>query len=174
MTTFPETHNPLLANYFQFVLNRVPNMVYFCQSAILPGVVSTMDFQPTSLGYPIKVPTGATRFEDLTLTFKVDENLTNWLEIKNWAEGLGNYSDDADTLPYHNVRNLVKNGKTSEGRLLITNSSYKPKFAVNFRRLFPLSLSGIQFRATEVESVEVVGTVIFSFTDYTVEKLVNP
>ena len=166
MATNPVTHNALLINYFQFVLDRVPNMAYFCQSANLPGIVFGMADQPTTLGLPVKVPTGAFRFEDLELVFRVDENLKNWREIHTWIKTIGNYETDIDTLPYTQ--------QTSDAHLIITNSNYRPKISVNFRHVFPTSISGLMFNTTAQDSFEMTASVKFAFTGYEIEDLVTP
>jgi len=160
------SNNPLLLNYFQFILDRVPNIVYFCQAANLPGIGYGVAEQPTTLGHPVKVPTGAFRFEDLELTFRVDENLTNWKEIHNWIKTTGNYNDDANTLPYPQ--------KTSDATLLITNSSYKPKIKVHFKHIFPQYLSGINFVVNAPIAAEAIATVKFAHTGYEIETLETP
>jgi len=166
MATDPVTHNALIVNYFQFALSRVPNMVYFCQSANLPGLGFGTAEQPTILGHPVKVPTGAFRFEDLDLTFRVDENLANWREIHSWIKTIGNYESDETTLPY--------NEKTSAASLLITNSSYRPKISINFRHVFPIYLSGLKFNTTAQDSFEMTATVKFAFTGYEIQDLITP
>lgn len=160
------SNNPLLVNYFQFILDRVPNIVYFCQAANLPGIGYGVAEQPTSLGHPVMVPTGAFRFEDLELTFRVDENLTNWREIHSWIKTTGNYSDDANTLPYPE--------KTSDATLLITNSAYKPKIKIHFKHLFPQYLSGINFVVNAPIAAEAIATVKFAHTGYEIETLETP
>jgi hypothetical protein len=162
----PDTHNALLVNYFQFILDRVPNMVYFCQTANLPGIGFGVADQPTSLGHPVKIPTGAFRFEELELTFRVDENLNNWLELHDWIRTTGNYTSDQSTLPYSQ--------KTSGATLLITNSSYKPKIKIQFKHVFPQFVSGIKFAVNTPTSVEALATVKFAHTGYTIERLETP
>ena len=163
MTEIAVTHNALLVNYFQFVLERVPNMTYFCQSANLPGIVFGSVEQPTVLGHPVKVPTGAFRFEDLELTFRVDENLTNWREIHSWIKSIGNYDSDLGNLPYSE--------KTSSANLIITNSKYKPKWSIHFAHVFPTALSGLLFNTTAQDSFEMSATVKFAFTGYEIEQV---
>lgn len=170
MAGYTGSHNPLLANYFEFILDRVPNMVYFCQSANLPGIMSQTDVQTTSLGYPVIIPVGNFRFENLELTFKVDENLLNWLEIFGWMRKIGNFGKSCESLPYSGSGGeLTKT--TSNASLLLTNSTYKPKIKVNFNNLFPVSLSGIQFSTALPESMEVVATVQFAFSGYDIVRL---
>jgi len=168
-----DASNPLLINYFQFVMDRVPNLVYFCQSANLPGIGFGVVDQPTTLGHPVKVPTGAFRFEDLELTFRVDENLNNWIELQNWIATAGNYYDDSNTLPYYSDTpgQLIK---TTDATLLITNSSYQPKIKVHFKHVFPQYVSGINFVVNAPVSTEAIATVKFAHTGYTIERLETP
>jgi len=166
MSGFTGSHNPLLVNYFQFILDRVPNMVYFCQSVNLPGIGFGTADQPTIYGHPVKIPTGAFRFEELELSFRVDENLTNLLELHTWIRTTGNYTSDCNTLPY--------NQKTSDATLLITNSSYAPKLKVHFKHVFPQYVSGINFVVNAPTAVEAIATVKFAHTGYTIERLESP
>lgn len=159
----PENHNALLVNYFEFSLTRIPNIVYFCQSANLPGMKFFETEQPTIFSHPIKVPVGAVRFDPLVIGFKVDENLKNWLEIHNWMKDNSNYSGN-------DMKNSYLN-QASNATLLISNSTYKPKIKVVFRRLFPVELSQIAFNTITPDSMEAVATATFSFTDYNIEYL---
>jgi hypothetical protein len=170
MAGYTGSNNPLLANYFEFVLDRVPNMVYFCQGANLPGVVYGTSVQPTTLGIPVTIPIGNYRFENLQLSFKVDEDLKNWLEIYNWMKGNGNLDQTCNSLPYNAIGSSL--GKTSSnGSLIVTNSSYKPKLKITFNNLFPVTLSGILFSSILPESAEVLATAEFAFTNYKIETL---
>lgn len=170
----PNSQNPLLVNYFRFELERVPNMVYFCQTVNLPGIGFGVANQPTTLGHPVKVPTGAFRFEDIELSFRVDENMANWLEIHEWIKTAGNYTDDINTLPYHKSikpDGTVILGKTSDATLYITNSAYNDKLKVHFKRVFPQFLSGIEFSVSSPSSMEAIAKVKFSHTGYDIEHI---
>ena len=166
MAGYTGSHNAIQTNYFQFVLDKVPNLVYFCQAVNLPGIQFGTFEQPTILSHPILSPVGSVRFEELVMVFKVDEELKNWLEIHNWILEMSHYIDHNTIKPWQSQR--------YGGKLLITNSAYKPKFSVSFRAMFPISLSGIPFATNTPDSTEALATVKFGFSDYTVEKLVNP
>lgn len=161
--TGPVTHNPLLANYYELTLDRIPNIVYFCQSVNLPGLAAGVTEQPTIFAYPVKLAVGSVSFEDFSITFKVDENLNNWKEIYNWIRETTNYNTNTNKLNYKE--------HWSDATLLITNSSYKPKIKVTFNKIFPIALTGIQFSSVLPESTEVSATVQFGFTDYLIENL---
>jgi len=166
MTGYTGSHNPLLVNYFEFSLDRVPNLVYFCQTIKLPGIGFGSADQPTILGYPVKVPTGAFRFEELDLGYRVDENMFNWTELYNWIKTSGNYIDDSNTLPYKS--------KTSGASLYITNSAYKRKIEIRFKQVFPIYIGGIQFQVNTPTSIEALSTVKFAHTGYEITRLANP
>jgi len=165
MAGYTGSHNPLLVNYFQFSLDRSPGLVYFCQTVNLPGIVFGTAEQPTTMGHPVVIPTGAFRFKDLELTFRVDENLKNWTEIYDWIRTSGNYVSDESTLRY--------NKKTSGASLLITNSTYAPKIRVDFKHVFPKILGDIKFGVNTQYSTEVLSTVVFAHTGYTTTVLAN-
>ena len=67
---------------FKFALGRYPDVIYFCQSAGLPGVnISTIPFIT-----PLKdldAPGDEVTFDDLTFKFIVDENNILWIIIRN-------------------------------------------------------------------------------------------
>jgi hypothetical protein len=183
MAGFTGSHNPLLANYFDFVLDRVPNMTYFCQAANLPGLAFGVVEQPTSLGFPIKIPSGAYKFQDLEITFKVDENMNNWLEIWRWMKSSGNYgtisgptSFTKDPITGQYTVPTCSNDysdKTSNATLSLTNSVFTPRISVSFKNLFPISLTGLQFSTGLIESAEVTATATFTFTSYDILTLEN-
>ena len=163
----PETHNGILPNYFQFKLEKIPNIVYFCQSVNLPGIRKLEVDQPTILSHPIRSPVGAIRFEDLVMTFKVDENLFNWLEIHKWIQEMSNYTDDTSFIKQWDEQRY-------DGELIILNSRYLPTLQVKFRKLFPIKLDGLAFNTVSSDSVELFCTVTFAYSDYAIERFVNP
>lgn len=166
MAGYTGSHNPLLVNYFQFSLDRTPKTVYFCQTVNLPGIQFGTAEQPTVLGHPVVIPTGAVRYNNLELTFRVDEDLKNWTELYDWIRTTSNYTSDESTLQY--------NKKTSGASLLITNSAYIPKIRVDFKHVFPRILSDIKFGVNTQFSAEVLATVAFAHTGYTTTVLANP
>jgi hypothetical protein len=162
--TGPLSNNALIGNYFQLQIDKIPNVVWFCQSANIPGIKLGEFEQPTTLSHPIRSPVGAIRFDDLDLIFRVDENLKNWLEIHNWLKEMSNYTNDTSFMkPWNQQR--------SYGVLKVTSSSYRPKIEVKFSALFPISLGGIQFSTVDSDSKEMIAAVKFAYSDYDVRIL---
>ena len=86
----PDSTNPLQPTSFRFSLNKTPEAVYFCQSANLPGLSKAAVTQ-SNVFSDIKQPGDRIEFDDLTITFIVNEDLGNWIELKNWITSLAPY-----------------------------------------------------------------------------------
>lgn len=165
--TGPATNNPLISNYFQLEIAKIPNTIWFCQAVVIPGIKFNEVDQPTILSHPIRSPVGALRFDDFVISFKVDENLKNWLEIHNWIKEMSHYTNDTSFMKsWHTQR--------TNGMLRTTSSSYNPKIQVNFTGLFPIDLGGLMLNTVEPDSKEIIATVKFAYSDYDINVLVNP
>ena len=154
------TINTLGINYFHFELQRIPTVVYNCTEASLPNLTMAAAEQPTTLGIPVKRPIGKYNFEDLTITFMVDENLVNWLEIYRWMRALGNIDDDCTN------NSLSFNSWMTTATLYLTKGTYKDNRKVIFHEIFPVGLSGLKFTSTAVSAAPQYATAIFSYTYY--------
>lgn len=158
---YPSNISNLLPTYYRFMLTRLPNVTFFCQSASLPSVTMTEVQMPTPF-VPIKAPSKM-EFDDLSITFVVDENMNNWLEIFNWMRSVTNVED------YEEFRK--PNTHLTTANLLILNSSKQPKMSVNFEGLYPKNLSSVEFSSTIVDPEPIVCTAMFGYRSYNVEIL---
>ena len=120
----------------------------------------SLQSNPTAMD--IKRPGTRHVFGDLSVTFVVDEDMKNWLEIYNWIRDLSN-----DTNAYSDI--LREDQKTSSALLTVFNSAYKPIIKVYFYHLFPTSLSGIDFDATLPSVDAVAAAATFTFTHYEIQ-----
>ena len=73
---------------FKFTTTRAPKADFFSQSATIPGINLGTAVQSNYLR-DLPVPGDKLVFNDFDLTFFVDENLENYLEIERWMRGLG-------------------------------------------------------------------------------------
>jgi len=158
----PESDNPMLPTFFKFSLLRTPNTSYFCQATALPGVNLPSVIQ-TSTFTSIKHPGGRAEYGDLTLNFVVDENLNNWLEIHDWIMGI------STTYDFNHMVDLPAD-HYSDGTLVVTNSSMKPKYIVKFYNMFPNSISDLTFDSTDVDAAPLTATATFSYDYYEIER----
>jgi hypothetical protein len=125
------------------------NVEYFCTSANLPSIslpsVSTnyRNIYPNMSGESLK-------YDPLSITFIVDEELKNYLEIYNWI--------------YHNARE--NDTKYRDMTLsILTNQNTKNK-QVQFMSVIPTSLSAIEFNTQTTEIEYLSCTVEFVYTAF--------
>ena len=158
---------------FKFILNRAPKVVFFSNQANIPGLNLGVAEQPTYLT-DIPRPGDKLQFQDLTLRFLVDEDLENYLEIQHWLRGLGfpeslkeiydwekqNPNAPASTLNY-----------TCDGTLNVLTSSQVANFKVKFLDMFPVSLSDLDFDATDSDIDYLTANVTFKYTIYNITDL---
>ena len=92
INTQPENKNMLSPTGFRFVLNRTPNVNYFTYSVPIPTLsLGEIDVENPNVRVPN--PGDKLRYEPLSIRFRVDEDLSNYLEIHNWLVSLG-YPED--------------------------------------------------------------------------------
>ena len=173
-----DNRNFLAPTGFKFSLKRSPGVAFFCNQANIPSLDLGIAIQPTYLK-DIDVPGDKIQFGDLTLRFLVDEDLVNYMEIQNWIRGLG-YPESVqefDRLENEAVLpgNFGRAGDNiySDGTLQILSSNLVAKFNVNFKDMFPYSLSTITFDATDTDIEYFTADVSFKYTIYNLTDLSN-
>ena len=160
------TNQPTNLNYlspvnFDLQINKLPKTRYFCTGVTLPNVIMSEVTQHTTLAVQSSVPGDKITFDPLSVTFVVDEDMTNYREIYDWimAVGPGFDSDDFST--------LINSTKTSKGTfssgnyenmysdttLIINTSSNNANIEFMFEDCFPTSLGGIE-SSTNTDGVE--------------------
>lgn len=154
---------------FKFTLARRPKVAFFCNSARIPEISFQTNVQPTYLK-DLDIPGEKLTYGDLYLKFLVDEELENFMEIHNWLTGLG-YPETTGQ-----YRDLITNDNGlldpkeafSDGSLLILDSNYREKYVVKFKDLFPVSLSSLEFDATQTDINYFTAEVTFKYTVYNI------
>ena len=134
--------------------------------------------QPTYLR-DIPTPGDKIEFGDLSIRFLVDEDLVNYMELQRWIRGLGfpdSLKDFADLEKEAVIKPRFANRGDniySDGTLQILSSNLVAKFNVNFKDLFPVSLSTITFDATDTDVEYFTAEATFKYTIYDLTDLEN-
>jgi len=158
---------------YKFTLARTPNLNYNIQRINLPGItLSTTKIANPFVPIPI---TGKITYNQLNATFKVNEDLDNYLEIHNWMTALGSdddFTDYATLKENQNVRNKnITNGLTSDLNLSIMTSSMNPNISVNFHDCFPIELTDLQFNSSDASLEYIEASVSFVYLRYKITQL---
>jgi hypothetical protein len=156
----PKELNQLNVVSFQTNFTRLPNVDFFCQRVNIPAVSLGLLTQATPL-HDIPTEGDTLVFEQMTMNFIVNEDLSNYLEVYDWLISLGfpdnnnqfNLKDSALTA------NINETFKSDMNLILQTNKS-NPNFSITFKDTFPISLGSIELdvAATSLEPIIVDAT----------------
>lgn len=162
LTSQPADTNFLSPFGFRFTLKRSPHLNFFATDVNIPS------FEIGSIELPspfkrIEIPGDKPAFGDFIITFKVDENLNNYLEIFNWISKIGfpesfqQYASVASNGP------ASGQGVVSDGTLTILNSAMDPSVEVRFENMYPYSLSEVNFTTADTTVNYVTARAQFKF-----------
>lgn len=164
----PANKSFLSNNKYEFVIDRLPNLVFFLQAVNIPSI--SLGTVITSTPFvPLPKPGQQLTFEDLTLTYIVDEDMQAWFDIYNWMTNLTNSEFPAKASNLTSEAGKA-NSRTSDAALLIKTNSNNANIKFKFTDIFPIELTGVQLTSTEGHDF-FTSTVTFKYTYYTAEKI---
>lgn len=152
---------------FRFALQRAPNIEYYIQAATIPSLTASYITIPTPFSN-LSFSPDKLEYGDFSLTFRVDEDMSNYLEIHNWLVGTAfpdNFTQHSNLVTREQGDN---SGVYSDATLTILNSTKNYNIEISFEDLFPTSISDIELdvRASDVNYSEATAT--FRYKRFTV------
>lgn len=152
LNTQPDNTNYLSPIGFNFSIQKIPHANYFLQTANLPSV-QLGDLETPSPFIAIPQIGDHLRYGDLFVTFKVDEDMKNYLELYNWMLQLGfpeSFNQSKEIYGTTDGKNKFKqNAAFSDATLTVTNSAMQPNLSILYEDVYPVSLSDITFSTQE-------------------------
>ena len=162
-----QNRNFLSGVAFKFNLAKFPKVDFFSNSAIIP-VLNLELAQQASYLKNIAVPGERLTYGDFTLRFLVDENMENYKSVYDWLTGLGfpeTTKEYADIIKDSDGQRDPKEA-FCDGTLRILNSNYREVAKVKFSDLFPVSLTSLDFDATNTDVQFFTAEATFKYTLY--------
>lgn len=150
---------------FQFSLSRIKHVAYSVKSANIPGISISPIAIPTPIK-PINFYGTSMEFNDLQITFIVDENMTNWNEIYQWMKGLAPSPNFNDTI----TMKKSKDKFYSDATLTIMNSTKNPNITFTFYNLTPITLNDIQLNSADSDVVYATCDITFKYDYFEMKK----
>ena len=163
---------------FKFSIIKLPKVEYFCTQVNLPGISIADNYSQPTPFRDIPLPGEKLRYEPLSVTFLVDENLENYQEIHGWLRGLGFpggheefktlLAGGSDRFPTSKDKGKSPNqgGIFSDATLNILTSKNNPVTEVRFNDCFPISLSSLQYNQQATDTDYLTATVTFEYKLY--------
>ena len=194
-TTNIQTRQPSKMDYaspvqFRFKCSKLPLVEFFCQSANIPGIGLGETTQDTPLR-DIPIPGEKVTYQDLAISFLVDENLNNYKEIHDWIIGIGfpqnhtQFSDlralSSDRFPGTTAstaatgtsiaKPLPESGIYSDATLTILNSKNIAKTEIRFHNIYPTSLGALSYSVQASDVNYLTAAVDFSYMYYEIVQI---
>ena len=192
--TSPLSRQPTKLDYssptqFKFTIHQLPKVEFFTTSAAVPGISLNNYEQPT----PFKnIPIIGDRltFEDLTISFIVDEYLENYITIHNWMTGIGFPKSRSQFTAFRNTGSNTPNSSTggntdigvvgsatddnafySDATLTILSNKNNPIVEVRYADMFPTSLSALEYNQNTSDVEYITANITFKYKLYEMHTL---
>lgn len=159
-------NNYLSPTNFTISIKRIPNVEFFTQKMSVPSLSITPVERSTPLSNIYDIG-DKLAYDDLSLTFIVDENMNNYKEILDWMEGIGG----PRTTDQHATLANSTDGYYSDIIATITNSHRNPNTRFNFVNCFPTSLGSIELDVNVQDIAYATCSVTFRYETFTMEQL---
>ena len=161
-------NNPnLLSNVtFNFSIDRFPGMNFYVQSISLPGVsISQIPIDTGPRRIQVQEPPAKVNFEPMTVTFMVDEDMTNYIEIFNWLNAVGGSNPSG----YKDLKSGLTGSIKSTILIDILTSHRNSNIKFRILDAFPTQVEALtfDFRSPSVDYQPM--TVNFSYNYFTIE-----
>jgi len=161
-------------NNFRLLIDKVPTVEYYVRTCNIPGVQFSEAIQPTGQGIDAYFPGDKASFDTLEVSFIVDEDLQNFIEMYAWIDSIVPISNTDLFATYTetaknkiNVLSSIGNDQNqySDITLVINTNKNIPNRYIRFHDAFPTSLSGIELESG-ADAEPAICTVSFRFTYY--------
>jgi len=197
-STSPLSRQPTQLDYvsptqFKFNIHQLPKVEFFCTAANVPAINLGEAIFPTPYKQ-IPVMGDTLTYDNLSISFIVDENLENYIELHEWLTAIGfpkdreqfttfrsstadspvitqGVSDDRGLTTGSSQLSTSARGMFGDAILTILTNKNNPVVEVRFQDLFPVALGALDFTqvATDVEYISV--TADFSYKIYEIVTL---
>lgn len=167
LETAPSNKNFLSSLKFRLDIKKLPHTSYMCQSVNLPSITLGETQGQDTPFIKIPIPGDHLSFGELMITFMVDEDMTNYLELYNWIVAVG-YPENFDQFKTLNDKAVgTGDGLYTDATLTIFTSHSNANMAATFYQLYPTNISDLQFdnRASDVSYVEATASFRFNLFD---------
>lgn len=162
--------NFLAALNFAFKVKRAPGITWGVQELIIPGM--SLD-SPEQVNPFVRLPKPGDKvaFDKFQVSFRVDEDLVNYLEMFNWMIQLGFDEDFSQFAVLKDKPQFQNEGLQSELTVQLLKSNRLVNFEIVFHDAFPISLSDVHLTTTATEVVYPECTVVFDYSYFEINKL---
>ena len=162
-------------NNFRLLVDKIPTVEYYVRTVNIPGVQFGETVQSAGVGLDAFFPGDKATFDTLEVSFLVDEDLGNFIEIYNWIDSIVPLSEPAlygsFTGTARDNRNRLASvdndlNQYSDITLVINTNKNIPNRYIRFHDCFPTALGSIELESgADAEPALVNVSFRFSYYD---------
>ena len=193
-STSPLSRQPTKLDYssptqFRFLINQLPKVQYFTTEANIPGITLGDGVMNTPLK-DIPILGDKLTYDDLNISFIVDENLENYIEMHNWLTGIGFPKDRSQFSTFRSTTSNVATTTRGESKdigdvrattpelamfsdatMTILTNKNNPVVECRFADVFPISLSSLDYSQNQTDVEYLTASVTFKYKIYEIHTL---
>ena len=171
---------------FKFGIHQLPKVEFFTLSANVPGISAGVITRATPFK-DIPIAGDKLTYDNLSITFQIDEYLENYISLHNWMKGIGFPTDRQEFRTYRDVTsNTPASGKTppvdlvgksipdralySDAYLMVLSNKNNSIVEINFQNIFPISLSALEFTQAVTDVEFMTATAEFAYQIYEIRE----
>jgi hypothetical protein len=173
---------------FRFGIHQLPKVEFFTIGANLPGISADVSNVTTPFK-DIPMMGDILAYENLSITFIVDEYLENYTSLHNWMTGYGfpksreqfsTFRDETSNTPAtpkaKTSAETVKRATPDKAMyadafILILSNKNNPIIEIAFQNVFPISLGALDFTQTATDVEYITTTAEFAYQIYEIKTL---
>ena len=192
--TSPLNRQPTALDYssptqFRFLINQLPKVQYFTTEANIPGITLGEGTFNTPLK-DLAILGDKLTYDDLTISFIVDENLENYIEMHTWLTSIGFPKDRKQFSEFRSTTSNVATTTRGESKdigdvrattpelamfsdatMTILTNKNNPVVECRFADVFPTSLTSLTYSQNQTDVEYLTASVTFKYKIYEIHTL---
>ena len=174
---------------FRFGIHQLPKVEFFSTAATIPAIALSDVLVPTPFK-TIPMMGDQLTYDNLSISFIVDEYLENYLSIHEWMTAIGfpknrtqfsqfksNTSNTPSTAssPSRDIGDVQKptsaNALFSDATLTVLSNKNNPIVNVFFRDLYPIAMTGLSYNQAATDVEYLTAEITFAYQLYEIEAI---
>ena len=174
---------------FRFGIHQLPKVEFFSTAATIPAIALSDVIVPTPFK-SIPMMGDQLTYDNLAISFIVDEYLENYLSIHEWMTAIGfpknrtqfsqfksNTSNTPSTAssPSSDIGDVQKptsvNALFSDATLTVLSNKNNPIVNVFFRDLYPIAMTGLSYNQAATDVEYLTAEITFAYQLYEIETI---
>ena len=178
----PDKLDYLSPTQFRFGIHQLPKVQFFTTSVNIPGINMGEALFPTPFK-DIPIMGDKLTYENLEISFIVDEFLENYQSLHEWMTAIGFPKSRKQFADFRSNTSNTPSGAVnpsadrvgsptattalfSDANLIILSNKNNPLLSVDFHNMYPVALGALQFNNDASDVEYIIATASFSYQIY--------